>query len=205
MMGIHKKTMTISGVVVLAAICFLVLLNGNLGDCIENIAIGLLSSGLLLMFSSLIGYYEEEKKNCKEYYWHLIALRNRGLVLSSIPIHKGTYKDYWEALTNINEILEKYFAIFDQDFIFIGRKKIQKILEIHNELCRFKNLSIDAELYIRQYMNDKTDENGNKVYTKENLMNNIKEFSMAVDDFMGDGKYFVMYLDEKIRELQKVM
>lgn len=125
--------------------------------------------------------------------------------MSSIPIHKGTYKDYWEALTNINEILEKYFAIFDQDFIFIGRKKIQKILEIHNELCRFKNLSIDAELYIRQYMNDKTDENGNKVYTKENLMNNIKEFSMAVDDFMGDGKCFVMYLDEKIRELQKVM
>lgn len=31
-MGIHKKTMTISGVVVLATICFLVLLNGNLGD-----------------------------------------------------------------------------------------------------------------------------------------------------------------------------
>jgi len=204
-MGIYKKTMVISGLVVLATICFLALSNGNLGDCVENIAIGLLSSGLLLMFSSAIGYYEEEKRNCKEYYWHLIALRNRGLVLSTIPINKGTYKDYWEALTIINELLEKYFAIFDQDFIFIGRKKIQKILEIHNELCRFKNLSIDAELYIRQYMSGKTDEKGNKIYTKENLMSDIKEFSMAVDDFMGDGKYFVMYLDEKIRELQKII
>lgn len=196
-MGVHKKTTVISGLVSFIAICFLILSNGSFGDCIENIAIGLLSSGLLLMFSSAIGYYEEEKKNCKEYYWHLIALRNRGLVLSTIPIHKGTYKDYWEALTNVNEILENYFTIFDQDFIFIRRKKIQKILEIHNELCRFKNLSIDAELHIRQYMNDKTDENGNKVYTKENLMSNIKEFSMAVNDFTGDGKYFVMYLDEK--------
>lgn len=204
-MGVHKKTTVISGMTFIISICILTLSNGSLGNCIENIAIGLLSSGFLLMFSSAIGYYEKEKKNCKEYYWHLITLRNRGLVLSTISVYKGTYKDYWEALTNVNEILEKYFAIFDQDFIFIRRKKIQKILEIHNELCRFKNLSIDAELHIRQYMNDKTDENGKKVYTKENLMSNIKEFSMAVNDFMGDGKYFVMYLDEKIRELQKII
>lgn len=120
-------------------------------------------------------------------------------------MQEGTYRDYWEAMANVNEILEGYFAIFDQDVILIRRKKIQKILEIHNALYQFNNLSKDAELCLRQYMNNKVDGSGNRVYTKEKFKSDIKRFCMAVDNFMGEGKYFVIYLDDKIRELQKLI
>ncbi len=66
----------------------------------------------------------------------------------------------------------------------------------------YKNLSLDAELCIRQYMNDIEDENGEKLYSKDKLHKDIKDFCVQTDNFLGEGKPFVMYLDNKIREFQ---
>lgn len=175
------------------------------GEWFENIATGIFSSAVLLMFSSLIGYCIEEKRNCNEYYWNLIKLRSKALVLSTIPQSNNTGNSYYEAVMAVNELLGGFFATFDQSFVFRRRKKIQKILEIHYALYRYKNLSLDAELYIRQYMNDMKDENGEKLYNKEKLHKDIKDFCVQTDNFLGEGKPFVIYLDNKIRELQKLI
>lgn len=114
--------------------------------------------------------------------------------------HSSDWTSYYEAIVAINELLMGYFATFDRDFILYKRKKIQKIFEINHALYKYKNLSLDAELYVRQYMGDKKDE---KVYKKSQLREDIKEFCSETDNFMQEGKAFVIYLDEKVREYQK--
>ena len=124
------------------------------------------------------------------------------MVLSTIPQKNNTGNSYYEAVMAVNELLAGFFATFDRNFIFKRRKKIQKILEIHYALYIYKNLSLDAELYIRQYMNDIEDENGEKLYSKDKLHKDIKDFCVQTDNFLGEGKPFVVYLDNKIREFQ---
>ncbi|EOT27038.1 hypothetical protein C805_01141 [Eubacterium sp. 14-2] len=204
-MSIHRTTFKIT--------CLVAVLSLGVSFCLctagteyeewfESISTGVFSSAVLLMFSSLIGYCIEEKRNCNEYYWNLIKLRSKALVLSTIPQKNNTGNSYYEAVMAVNELLAGFFATFDRNFIFKRRKKIQKILEIHYALYIYKNLSLDAELYIRQYMNDIEDENGEKLYSKDKLHKDIKDFCVQTDNFLGEGKPFVVYLDNKIREFQ---
>ena len=51
----------------------------------------------------------------------------------------------------MNELFRNEFALFDQNFIFIRRKKIQKVLEIYNALFEYKNSSTVAEQKMREF------------------------------------------------------
>lgn len=207
-MKIHRLTFKLSFLIALSSFAISLCLCDSAAvydKWIENISIGFFASSVLLMFSSLVAYAVEEEKSCSQYYWKLIELRSKVLVLSTIPQNNGTWINYYEGTVEINCLLIGYFATFDQDFILCKRKKIQKIFEIHHALYTYKNYSLDAELYIRQYMNDKLDECGEKIYKKDKLREDIKDYVSATDNFMTTGKPFVMYLDEKIKELQKMI
>ena len=52
----------------------------------------------------------------------------------------------------MNELFRNEFALFDQNFIFIRRKKIQKVLEIYNALFEYKNSSTVAEQKMREFL-----------------------------------------------------
>ena len=205
-MKIHRITFRLSLLVAVASFivsfCYYTSTT-SCGEWIENISIGFFASSVLLVFSSLVAYEVEEEKNCIQYYWKLIELRNKALVLLTISQNDATWANYYGGIVEINSLLLGYFATFDQNFILCKRKKIQKIFEVHEALCGYKNLSLDAELHIRQYINDKKDKMGNKIYKKENLKEDIKDFISETDNFMAKGKPFAIYLDDKIREYQK--
>lgn len=172
----------------------------------SNISGGIFASAILLVGTSVIGYLVEEKRLCLEYYWKLVSLRSKVLILSTLPVEKSSFEDYYNAISQVNELLVGYFAMFEQDFVFFKRrKKIQKILEIHNMLYEFKNLSINAELYFRQYMAGTRNCKGQKNYEFTNFKNDIKEFTSFIDDYEGTGQYFILYFDKKIEEYNKLL
>ena len=99
----------------------------TLAKWVNNILIGLIASSALLLLSSLIGYLHEEQTKYHEYYWNLIQLKNKALVSSTIPSDSDLeYK--WQAIADVNSLLEGYFAVCDQGYVFPKRKKIQKML-----------------------------------------------------------------------------
>lgn len=136
---------------------------------------------------------------------HLFHHITNGLKISTIPQADNSWSDYYDAIVGINELITGYFATFDQNFILCWRKKIQKIIQIHTALCEYKDEVIGAKLYIRQYMNDKKDEYVNKVYNREKLLEDIREFCRETDNFMNEGSRFVIYLDKRIAEYQKLI
>lgn len=207
-MSIHRVMLKITLLIAAVSLCISFCLHTSVteyGDWFENIATGIFSSAILLMISSLIGYCIEEEKVCKEYYWNLIELRSKALVLSTIPKSNNTGKTYYDAVVGINKLLTGYFATFDQTFLLLKREKIRIILDIHHALYLYKNVSLDAELYIRQYMNDIKDENGEKMYSREKLKKDIQGFINMTDNFLNEGNPFVIYLDNKIREYQNAL
>ena len=175
--------------------------NSNIGKWFENILIGIFASGLLLVGSSLIGYLVEERKICVEYYWKLLSLKSKALVLSTIPIEKNTSEEYYNAIAQINDLLIGYFALIDHDFLFWRwRGKIQKLLEIHAFLFEYKNLTQSAEIHFREYIACTKNEKGLRNYSKEKFREDVRPFSNATDNFKDSGHPFVVYLDSKIRE-----
>ena len=86
------------------------------------ISCGVFSSAVLLMFSSLIGYCIEEKRNCNEYYWNLIKLRSKALVLSTIPQKNNTGNSYYEAVMAVNELLAGFLQLLTE-ILFLREEK----------------------------------------------------------------------------------
>lgn len=203
-MKVYKYTFEVSLMISILSFIFSLLFcssNSNIGKWFENILIGIFASGLLLAGSSLIGYVVEERKICVEYYWKLLSLKSKALVLSTIPIEKNTSEEYYNVIAQINELLIGYFALIDHDFIFWRwRGKIQKLLEIHSFLFEYKNLVASAEIHFREYIACTKNENGLRNYTKEKFREDIRPFSRATDNFKESGHPFVIYLDLKIQE-----
>lgn len=119
---------------------------------LENVFIGIFSSSLLCLITSCTGYISEEKKSVYSFYWNLSKLKSRALVLSTISDQSKNINSYYNAVYNMNELFRNEFALFDQNFIFIRRKKIQKVLEIYNALFEYKNSSTVAEQKMREFL-----------------------------------------------------
>lgn len=203
-MKVYKYTFEVSLLISILSFTLSLLFcfsDSSIGTWFENILIGVFASGLLLIGSSLIGYLVEERKICVEYYWKLLSLKSKALVLSTIPIEKNTSEEYYSAIAQINELLLSYFALVDLDFIFgRWRGKIQKLLEIHSFLFEYKNLIGSAEIHFREYMACTKNANGVRNYSKESFREDIRPFSRATDNFKESGHPFVIYLDMKIQE-----
>lgn len=201
---VYKYTFEVSLLISILSFIFSLIFcssNTNIGKWFENILIGIFASGLLLVGSALIGYLVEERKICIEYYWKLLSLKSKVLVLSTIPIEKNTSEEYYDAIEQINELLLGYFALVDHDFIFWRwRGKIQKLLEIHAFLFEYKNLAESAEIHFREYIARTKNESGIRNYPKEKFLEDIRSFSRAADNFKDSGHPFVVYLDLKIQE-----
>lgn len=171
------------------------------GKWIENISIGIFASASLLVGSSLIGYIVEDHRIRIEYYFKLHSLRNKVLVLSTIPTEKNTAENYCNIITEINELIIGFFSMVEQEFIFYKhRKPIKKLIEIQSYLYEYSNLCHIAETKFREYIACTKDENGNRNYSKEELRNDIKEFIKSTDNFKESGYPFVTFLDVKINE-----
>ena len=207
-MKIYKYTMFAFGVVSLLflALSWMFYDSSNLTSVwFSNICAGVFASSILLVGTSFIGYLVEEKKKCTEYYWKLVSLRGKVVVLSTLPTPTALYEDYYHAISEINELLVGYFAMFENEFIFYKkRKRIQKLIEIHNMLYELKNLSINAELYFRQYIAETKDNEGQRTYKLEKFRKDISDFVSFIDDYEGEG-HFVLKLDEKIMEYNSLI
>ena len=73
-MSVYKKTIIVS----LAITCISLVLSlgavqykEGYGLWFENVCIGIFASGLLMFFSSIMGYFIEEKKALREYSWKI--------------------------------------------------------------------------------------------------------------------------------------
>lgn len=170
---------------------------------LSNICAGIFASSLVLVGTSYIGYRIEERERCKEYYWKLVMLKQKVVVLSTLPMN-SSMEDYYNALVQVNELLIGYFAIFNQDFFNIRRKKIQKLLEIHNVLYELKNLSVGAELYFREYIANTKDSQGNKNYEYRRFKEDINEWKLFIDNYNGEG-YFLLKLEKLINDFGELI
>lgn len=175
------------------------------GVWIENISVGIFASSLVLIGSSFVGYFMEEKRFICEYYWKLLDLKRKTVVLMSIPVNKATWDEYYNAISSIHDILLGYFAVVEADYFFRKGEKTKKICEIHSFLFEYSEIIGNAELSIRYYFAEVKDDEGNKKYTKEDLLKALKPFMDASDDFKGSGCTFAYYLDTKIREFDKII
>ena len=208
-MKVYRYTFQVSFLIVIVFLILSWLLcssESDVGKWLENISVGVFASALLLVGSSLIGYLVEDEKICNEYYWKLLSLRSKILVLSTIPLEKNVSEEYYNAIAQINELLIGYFAMVEQKFIFWRwRKKIQKLFEIHAFLHEYENLSESAEIHFREYIAAVKDENGKRRYTREDLHRDIMEFCKVTDNYKETGQPFVVFLDLKIREYHALL
>jgi len=207
-MRIYKHTISVSVIFCIFSLLmsvFFCMPNSEVGILLENISVGIFASSLVLIGSSFVGYFIEEKRFMREYYWKLLELKRRAVVLMSIPFDKATWEEYYNAISSIYDILLGYFALVDAEFIFfrIG-EKAKKLCEIHSFLFEYSEIVREAELSLRYYFAEAKDSDDNKKYTKEDLRKDLKPFVEATDDFKGSGCTFAYYLDIKIREYDKM-
>ena len=207
-MSVYKKTIIVS----LAITCVSLVLSlgavqykEGYGLWFENVCIGIFASGLLMFFSSIMGYLIEEKKTLCEYSWKIKELKDKVLNFQTLSKENQTLDGYFIALSDINSLLRSYFAIMDNDFLFIRRKKIQKLLEIHTNLQPFNTAASEAILYYGQYRTKNEDENGNQVYSFEQFRMDIKEFVRMVDNYQGTEMSLVMWLQKKEVEYSRLI
>ena len=173
---------------------------------ISNISGGIFASAILLVGTSIIGYLIEEQKQCLQYYWKLIALRSKVIILSTLPVGKSSHEDYYNAISQVNELLIGFFAMFEQDFVFYKRRrKIQKLLEIHTMLFECEKLSVNAEICFRQYLAQTKTGEGKRQYEFEEFKADINGFIAFIDKYEDTGEPFVVYLDKKIQEYHELL
>ncbi|MBR2407898.1 MAG: hypothetical protein IKB07_02975 [Lachnospiraceae bacterium] len=208
-MRIYKYTISVSVIFCIFSLLmsvFFCMPNSEVGLLLENISVGIFASSLVLIGSSFVGYFIEEKRFMREYYWKLLDLKRRAVVLMSIPFDKATWEEYYNAISSIYDILLGYFALVDVEFILFRKgEKAKKLSEIHSFLFEYSEIVREAELSLRYYFAEARDVDGNKKYTKEDLRKDLKTFAEATDDFKDSGCTFACYLDMKIREYDKMI
>lgn len=199
-MRVSKLSMVLSLLITVITFSAAFLINEQAaGSFPVNALLGVFASAMLVLATSTISYCCEERKSLHEYYWQLVRLKHKALILSTLPRNTG-YETYYAAISSMNEIISGYFAICEQDYIFPQREKIQKFLEIQTALGEFKELSLGAEVYYRKYLCEKVLNDGSKAYSRERFASDARPFCNAIDSFMDTGASFVVYLDKKIRE-----
>ena len=207
-MSIYKKSIKMSlGVTVLSFFVSLIMVSNSnkYGIWIENICVGIFASGLLMLFSSGIGYFMEEEKTLREYCWRIKELKDKVLNLQTLSGTARTTDDYFQAVLNINSLLRSYFAVVDIDFFFRKRRKIQKIYEIHSKLEPFNRESSNAALYMGQYRTQNIAENGKRTYPQEKYIEDIRDFCNMIDNFQDTGEPLVIWLHHKEEEYSKLI
>lgn len=170
---------------------------------LENIFIGIFASSLLILITSCVNYIIEENRSIYSFYWNLSELKSRVLILSTIPVEEKSVQAYYNAIYNVNELFRTEFALFDQNFIFIRRKKIQKVLEIYIALHEYKSSSTVAEQKMREYLANTKNHDGTRTYSSEQFQNDIANFCDKTNNFKNSNKPFVIYIEEKMNELSK--
>ena len=172
---------------------------------IENICIGVFASGILMTFSSVVGYIKEEKHLLREYHWKLSELKECAVELVTIPVKESTIYDYYCSTRTLNKLLNDYFSVIDTDFWCHKRNKIQKILEIHTKLEQLKHLSSDAMLKMCEYRCGTLNSAGEKNYPFYTFKEDIKSFINAIDNYDDSGMMLPIWLETKEREYGEVV
>lgn len=209
-MGIYKKSTIISlvlSIVALSGSFFLQYrIDYTFGNWLNNICIGILSSGILTFVTSLIGYCKEERRTLHEYHWKLSELKYAVIELGTIT-HKELKngEPYYDGICKINMILKHYFALVDTDFFFYRRKKIQKVFEIQTKLYPLVSETDIARDALRVFLNGKRDENGERIYKFEDLKKDMKGAIEMFDNFDNTGKLFAIWLLDVEREFGEVV
>ena len=205
-MKIYIKTILIMGIIsILSLIISFALLDKPCSymNWLENVFIGIFSSSLLCLITSCTGYISEEKKSVYSFYWNLSKLKSRALVLSTISDQSKNINSYYNAVYNMNELFRNEFALFDQNFIFIRRKKIQKVLQIYNALFEYKNSSTVAEQKMREFLACTKKQDGTPNYSAEEFQNDISDFYNKTNNFNNTNEPFVIYIEKQMNELSK--
>jgi hypothetical protein len=167
---------------------------------LENASIGLFASGILMLFSSGIGYRKEEEHTFREYHWKLSELKKISAALETLPVGESNIDDYIEATFNLDGILTEYFAVVDIDFMFKHRKKVQKLYEIHNQLKPLKTFSGNALLKMCEYRCRTLNDEGIRYYPFNNFKDDIQDFINSVDNYNESGLKLSIWIEKKERE-----
>ena len=205
-MKIHKLTAQLMILLIIVSLLISYKLIDKTSGCmnwLENIFIGIFASSLLVLITSCVSYIIEENRSIYSFYWNLSELKSRLLILSTIPVEEKSVQAYYNAIYNVNELFRTEFALFDQNFIFIRRKKIQKVLEIYIALHEYKSSSTVAEQKMREYLANTKNHDGTRTYSSEQFQNDIANFCDKTNNFKNSNKPFVIYIEEKMNELSK--
>ena len=208
MLSIYKRTTLLSIIISSIALCVSLLLayeKSPICVWVENICIGVFASGLLLVFSSILGYFREEKHLLREYHWKISALKECAVELVTIPKNEISNNEFYNAIRNLNTLLTDYFAIIDTDFWCYKRKEIQKLLEIHTKLEPLKHMTSNAFLKLCEYRCGKLNDEGDRNYSFESFKKDIQSFIDAVDNFSDSGMKLAIWLETKEREYGEVV
>jgi len=170
-------------------------------DFWSNISIGVFSSSLLVLITSIISYIQSEKSTIQTYFWKLNILQNKILVLSTMPEKEQSTSEYYKNIKEINELLLDYFTICDLSFFDVKRETIKLIFHINEITQEYYKLSRSAEINCRNFICDKCDKNGQKIYSKERFLSEIKDYVKFIDNYNDTKEPYVIYLNKKIREL----
>lgn len=203
---IHKLTAQLmSFLIIVSLLISYILIDKTSGymNWLENIFIGIFASSLLVLITSCVSYIMEENRSIYSFYWNLSELKSRVLILSTIPIEEKNVQAYCAALYSVNELFRTEFALFDQNFIFIRRKKIQNVLEIYTALHEYKSSSTVAEQKMREYLANTKKLDGTRIYSSEQFQNDIADFCNKTNNFKNCNKPFVIYIEDKMSELSK--
>ena len=208
-MSIYRRTVYISAIVsvlslVLSILCSFVLSN-PFTVWLNTILTGLFSSGILVCISSLVGYFIEEEKTLHQYHWKISELKYAAIELQTFPDSEKNWTANYEKISRINYILKNYFAILDKDFIFHKRKRIQKLLEIDINLYPLVKLTDRAMECLRVYLNEKTDDMGNRCYGHDEFIGDMHDIAKQIDNYNDSGKMLAMWLVDKEREYGDVV
>ena len=118
---------------------------------IENICIGVFASGILMTFSSVVGYIKEEKHLLREYHWKLSELKECAVELVTIPVKESTIYSEQVGTTFTPKVEQEIYdpkqrewlyGLVEENKLFAGaRNKVESIVVNRNEEKNFINLS----------------------------------------------------------------
>ena len=84
-----------------------------------------------MFFSSIMGYFIEEKKALREYSWKIKELKDKVLNFQTLSKENQTLDGYFAALSDINSLLRSYFAVMYNDFLFKAKENSKIIRNTH--------------------------------------------------------------------------
>ena len=205
-MSIYKRSIVFSLLVTLLALgisyCLVGNQNGYCSWC-QDICIGVLASGFLLIGTSIIGYQREKKKLFAEYHWKLSELKHYSLELQTIP--DGDVEAYYEKYKQINILLKNYFAMLEIAFFCSKSKKAQKLIEINNKLYPLVGVTNKALVKYREFICGKRRNNGERIYSEKSFLNDIRDVEKVLNNYDNSGMILAIWVEQKEKEYGKTV